>query len=263
MARIGLSGSLRCERARAKSKFAPFGGSGCPRRHRPRYCGLPLFHSSPAPTQLRAICRELRSGIDISRLVFGITRPPRSHDKNPLPGIWARGQPEIIVRASDRSSPVALRGVPIEGRSWFLFGSPVTRATPMAKKDEIALMAHFMRRAGFSANRDEPRGARAKSYAAVAEELLHPETQPPVDPCTLLRHQPSPLLPGGVPPMGNAWPTSGRYPSHSQHFRESATTESGFLPICLPLVAVEIPVPFRRRCTRVTEEQPWPKDTTS
>ena len=30
-----------------------------------------------------------------------------------------------------------------------------------------------------------------------------PETQPPVDPYTLLRYQPSALLPGGVPPMGN------------------------------------------------------------
>ena len=30
-----------------------------------------------------------------------------------------------------------------------------------------------------------------------------PETQPPVDPYTLLRYQPAALLPGGVPPMGN------------------------------------------------------------
>jgi hypothetical protein len=54
----------------------------------------------------------------------------------------------------------------------------------MAKKDEIALMAHFMRRAGFSANRDEPRGARceelcggrrgiAPSRDAAARRSLH------------------------------------------------------------------------------------------
>src|SRR5204863_8568761 len=37
----------------------------------------------------------------------------------------------------------------------------------------------------------------------TVEELLQPETQPPVDPYTLLRYQPPTLLPGGVPPMGN------------------------------------------------------------
>src|SRR5712675_1388139 len=73
----------------------------------------------------------------------------------------------------------------------------------MAKKDEIALMAHLMRRAGFSARRDELEARVAKGYAATVEELLNPETQPPVDPYTLLRYQPSALLPGGVPPMGN------------------------------------------------------------
>src|SRR5882724_11010816 len=73
----------------------------------------------------------------------------------------------------------------------------------MAKKDEIALMAHLMRRAGFSASRDELEARVAKGYAATVEELLNPETQPPVDPYTLLRYQPSALLPGGVPPMGN------------------------------------------------------------
>jgi len=63
----------------------------------------------------------------------------------------------------------------------------------MAKKDEIALMAHLMRRAGFSANRDEPRGARceglysdrrgiAPSRDAAARRSLHaaaPSALPP------------------------------------------------------------------------------------
>ena len=61
----------------------------------------------------------------------------------------------------------------------------------MAKKDEIALMAHLMRRAGFSASRDELEARVAKGYAATVEELLNPETQPPVDPYTLLRYQPA------------------------------------------------------------------------
>ena len=68
---------------------------------------------------------------------------------------------------------------------------------------DIALMAHLMRRAGFGAGRDELEARVAKGYDATVEELLHPETQPPVDHYTLLRHQPSALLPGGVPPMGN------------------------------------------------------------
>ena len=73
----------------------------------------------------------------------------------------------------------------------------------MAYQDDIALMAHLMRRAGFGAGRDELEARAAKGYEATVEELLHPETQPPVDAYTLLRYQPASLLPGGQPPMGN------------------------------------------------------------
>jgi hypothetical protein len=73
----------------------------------------------------------------------------------------------------------------------------------MAHTDDIALMAHLMRRAGFGAGRDELEARVAKGYDATVEELLNPEAQPPVDHYTLLRHQPAALLPGGVPPMGN------------------------------------------------------------
>src|SRR5579863_991840 len=73
----------------------------------------------------------------------------------------------------------------------------------MPKQDDIALMAHLMRRAGFGATRDELEARVAKGYDATVEELLHPESQPAVDPYTLLRHQPAALLPGGQPPMGN------------------------------------------------------------
>ena len=73
----------------------------------------------------------------------------------------------------------------------------------MPHTGDIALMAHLMRRAGFGAGRDELEARVAKGYDATVEELLHPETQPAVDHYTLLRHQPSVLLPGGVPPMGN------------------------------------------------------------
>ena len=73
----------------------------------------------------------------------------------------------------------------------------------MAYQEDIALMAHLMRRAGFGAGRDELEARIAKGYEATVEELLHPETQPPVDVYTLLRYQPASLLPGGQPPMGN------------------------------------------------------------
>ena len=73
----------------------------------------------------------------------------------------------------------------------------------MANHDDIALMAHLMRRAGFGASRDELEARAAKGYDATVEELLNPDTQPPVDPYVLLRHQPAALLPGGQPPMGN------------------------------------------------------------
>jgi hypothetical protein len=73
----------------------------------------------------------------------------------------------------------------------------------MAQNNDIALMAHLMRRAGFGASRDELEARVAKGYDATVEELINYESQPPVDPYTLLRHQPAALLPGGQPPMGN------------------------------------------------------------
>ena len=73
----------------------------------------------------------------------------------------------------------------------------------MAHQEDIALMAHLMRRAGFGAGRDELEARVAKGYEATVEELLHTETQPPVDVYSLLRYQPAALLPGGQPPMGN------------------------------------------------------------
>ncbi|PKB63435.1 MAG: hypothetical protein BZY67_00070 [SAR202 cluster bacterium Io17-Chloro-G1] len=42
--------------------------------------------------------------------------------------------------------------------------------------ENIALMAHLMRRAGFGATRDELEALDGRSYEATVEELLHPET---------------------------------------------------------------------------------------
>ncbi len=41
----------------------------------------------------------------------------------------------------------------------------------MAYQDDIALMAHLMRRAGFGAGRDELEARVAKGYEATVEEL--------------------------------------------------------------------------------------------
>src|ERR671924_1556660 len=48
-------------------------------------------------------------------------------------------------------------------------------------QQDLTLMAHLLRRAGFGATRDELEAAVAKGYEATVEELLHPENAPEVD----------------------------------------------------------------------------------
>ena len=59
----------------------------------------------------------------------------------------------------------------------------------MANQD-IELMAHLMRRAGFGATRDELESRVAKGYEATVEELLNPETVEGSDRLDFLRYQP-------------------------------------------------------------------------
>ena len=47
----------------------------------------------------------------------------------------------------------------------------------MASED-IALMAHLMRRAGFGASREELEARAARGYEATVEELVNPEAEP-------------------------------------------------------------------------------------
>ena len=47
--------------------------------------------------------------------------------------------------------------------------------------DDILLMAHLMRRAGFGASYEELERRAAAGYEATVEELLHPEEQPDMD----------------------------------------------------------------------------------
>ncbi len=60
----------------------------------------------------------------------------------------------------------------------------------MPDKEDIALIAHLMRRAGFGASRPELEARAAKGYEATVEELLHPEDQPAIDDDILFRFLP-------------------------------------------------------------------------
>ena len=57
----------------------------------------------------------------------------------------------------------------------------------MAEQD-IALMAHLMRRAGCGASRDEIEAKAAQGYDRVVQELLNPESQEAVEEDLLVRY---------------------------------------------------------------------------
>ena len=54
--------------------------------------------------------------------------------------------------------------------------------------NDILLMAHLMRRAGFGASYEELERRVAKGYEATVEELLHPEDQPDLQMDVLKRY---------------------------------------------------------------------------
>ena len=60
----------------------------------------------------------------------------------------------------------------------------------MATREDINLMAHLMRRAGFGAPRSEIERRADFGYEETIEELLAPETQPEVDMALFLRYHP-------------------------------------------------------------------------
>ena len=73
----------------------------------------------------------------------------------------------------------------------------------MAEQD-IALMAHLMRRAGFGAPREELEARAAKGYEATVEELIDSEAQEPTDRIEMMRYHPWTWRPGTLPGMGAA-----------------------------------------------------------
>ena len=78
----------------------------------------------------------------------------------------------------------------------------------MANKEDLALMAHLMRRAGFGASQEELEANVAKGYDATVEELINPTEHRPDDKANsfamVTRYHPGTLLPGGVPTLGQA-----------------------------------------------------------
>ena len=74
----------------------------------------------------------------------------------------------------------------------------------MADQD-LALMSHLMRRAGFGASRAELEACVAKGYEATVEDLLNPKA-PPLDRNEMMRYHPWTWRPGTLPGMGAAEP---------------------------------------------------------
>ena len=76
----------------------------------------------------------------------------------------------------------------------------------MAYKEDIALMAHLMCRAGFGAARGELEARVATGYEETVEELVEPEKHgfPENDEDILFRHTPMTMLPGGTMYRGAA-----------------------------------------------------------
>src|SRR5215813_9686575 len=60
----------------------------------------------------------------------------------------------------------------------------------MASQEDIALMAHLVRRAGFGASRADIEAHAAQGYDATVEALLTPAAQPALEEDLLLRYQP-------------------------------------------------------------------------
>jgi len=48
-------------------------------------------------------------------------------------------------------------------------------------RNDLALTAHLMRRAGFGATREELEGLASRPYEDLVEDLVHPERLPEVD----------------------------------------------------------------------------------
>jgi uncharacterized protein (DUF1800 family) len=78
------------------------------------------------------------------------------------------------------------------------------RSQTMARREDIALMAHLMRRAGFGATRDEIEKLVERGYEETVEQLVNPQDQPLVDEYVLYRYHPITEIPGAAATPGQA-----------------------------------------------------------
>ncbi len=75
----------------------------------------------------------------------------------------------------------------------------------MSVAEELALMAHLMRRAGFGAPWDQLETYVSMGYEATVEELLHPEDQPALEDDLLLRYVPYINVSFGIQRFQSYW----------------------------------------------------------
>ncbi len=74
----------------------------------------------------------------------------------------------------------------------------------MANED-VALMAHLMRRAGFGAQLEELEARAAKGYEATVEELLHPLEQPDLEHDVIKRYRTDWMIQAGLEQQQEEW----------------------------------------------------------
>jgi len=72
-------------------------------------------------------------------------------------------------------------------------------------EQDISLIAHLMRRAGFSAPLEELQARAAKGYDATVEELLDPESQPPMERDIMMRYKTEWLSKAGLEGQQEEW----------------------------------------------------------
>ena len=70
---------------------------------------------------------------------------------------------------------------------------------------DISLIAHLMRRAGFGAPLEELQARAAKGYDATVEELLDPESQPPMERDLMMRYKTEWLSQAGLEGQQEEW----------------------------------------------------------
>jgi uncharacterized protein (DUF1800 family) len=82
----------------------------------------------------------------------------------------------------------------------------MTISRPDVKKlTGVELMSHLFRRAGFGATRDELEASLARGYEASVEDLLHPESAPPLEEDLIFRYYPDMKEARQIDPAQSLW----------------------------------------------------------